>query len=425
MTPKKASRRATAYSVGVLDAIFSISPVKRPSSADSKKSPEHRIQVRCNGRRGSPLDEKVIQFSPPEDDSESSGVTTSTGKSRHGSFFSKIRSRSSSSTKPAKQRQSRDKRSPKKQAYYRERSYESDNDSVISIPAEKPLKAASKLRKRPGQQKKAQREDRTSDTNPEPQPNKIHPLLHHPSAYPGGFRTMQQSYEAAPFMVPASAPQAQHLVPPHHPTAVPWVPPTPVASYAEQLQHVQRRINATTAQIHGNPANMRLKDHLNALQGELNNIMNIAITHASRKEETLAPKSEQEQRPTTNFTNTGDKKGDSSLKQDHEEDMSLRHHLCSNCHKVRSAKYHRLHPLGDSQVPVHNLCEGCKGSKPDFLTNFHFCSGCGVVRSKAFHRKVSDGTSPDEPNYCGKCVARVSKANRLVESTVVNEVCDL
>lgn len=430
MTPKKASQRVTAYSVGVLDAIFSIPPVKRPNSADSKKSPEHRIQIRCNGRQGGPCDEKIIEFSPHEDDSESSGVTVSTGRSRQRSFISKIRSRSLSSTKPAKRPHSKRKTSPKKQAYHPDGSYESDNGSVISIPAEKPLKATSKLRKKPDEQKKSPKEDIASDicdSQSESQPSKIHPLLHHPSAFPGKFRTPQQPYAPAPGMVPAPIPQVQPPVPPYYPTAAPWVLPISAVSYAEQLQHVQQRINATTAQMHGNPEDLGLKDHLNTLQKELNTIMNSAITRTLEKGEPLAPKPEQEQQPIANSTGTGigtgDKNGDSSPEQNYNEDIFLRHHLCSNCHKVRSVKYHCLHPLDDSQVPVHNLCEGCKGSKPGFLTHFHFCSGCGVVRSKAFHRKVSQGTSPDEPNYCGKCVARFSKAKRLVESTVVNQVC--
>lgn len=104
----------------------------------------------------------------------------------------------------------------------------------------------------------------------------------------------------------------------------------------------------------------------------------------------------------------------------------IRHHLCSSCGDVRSAKFHGKHPIIPGQKPLLNYCSPCKEAKIEsgIITEpHHFCFGCGVVRSKAFQRRhAATMEEPLQPNYCGKCRREVRETGSMVDSSIVNSV---
>jgi ribosomal protein L32 len=99
-----------------------------------------------------------------------------------------------------------------------------------------------------------------------------------------------------------------------------------------------------------------------------------------------------------------------------------RHHICSGCGVVRSAKYHEKHPIASQEKPVFNYCRQCleKSLASGQPKKHHFCFDCGKVRSKSFQKSHPTKDAEDVlPNYCGQCVADAAIASHIPDSSTV------
>ncbi|POR31987.1 Uncharacterized protein TPAR_07810 [Tolypocladium paradoxum] len=234
----------------------------------------------------------------------------------------------------------------------------------------------------------------------------------------------------------------------------------PTRQFSTELQQIQHSMDQARAKLSQNPGDSGLQQDMQVLQNQLNSTLNNAtaqpgfgIPPAQSSPVTSANKP---QAPEHETKDRGKPPGavpeqvtNAPPDQIHAEYSAIlkeqpmprvcpvqlrnespgrviRHHLCSGCSDIRSAKFHSKHPIVPGHKPLLNYCSPCKEAKIEsgIITEpHHFCFGCGVVRSKAFQRRhAATMEEPLQPNYCGKCTREVRETESMVDSSIVNSV---
>lgn len=380
--------RATMVHVGVLDAVFNIPPVRSAHLVPCMLKEEHGVRIGYHGSNGRQVlgrlmqDEDVdenetVAETETEPDSPSS---TASKWSLSNSIMSRLRQKN---TKP-----------PNLTAKASPKMNESTTPTLTHRHESTSLRpershSSSKL-------KKSSNTQRSPSTSP-----MTRRALYHPQLYPSTFIPEVRGDACSPSQHKSASP----------------------TSYSERLQKLQQSIDLKQSQVERDSNNEKVRESLSFLQQELNCLLNtmVANPHPAATAGCLAAKEDVAAYDVSCQTSLPFGQHNPPRSTETQLDIDIpRHHLCSNCHKVRSAQYHQLHPVTTNHKPVHNLCEQCKSKKPASLSNLRFCYSCGVVRSKAFHRKHPSRDA--EPNYCAKCVLRVAKSKTIAEETVISLV---
>ncbi|PNY27680.1 Uncharacterized protein TCAP_02394, partial [Tolypocladium capitatum] len=256
----------------------------------------------------------------------------------------------------------------------------------------------------------------------------------------------------------ASCPNPSHITPAPGPRVETRAP---TGQFSRELQRIQHSIDQARAKLSQKPGDSGLQQDMQVLQNQLNSTLNNATAQPGFGIQTQSSPAASENKPQAPDHETKDceeppgavpeqvaaanaprdqvpvqYKYSAILEEqpmprvcpiqlrDESPGRVIRHHLCSSCGEVRSAKFHGKHPIVPGQKPLLNYCSPCKEAKLEggIITEpHHFCFGCGVVRSKAFQRRhAATMEEPLQPNYCGKCTREVRETESMVDSSIVN-----
>lgn len=230
-------------------------------------------------------------------------------------------------------------------------------------------------------------------------------------------------------------------------------------SAAQEIQHIQSRIDNKVAELAKDADNSELEGQLFVLQAELNMTLNSMMSRPNESDKgpqsfaipqeiplsighnhsLPSQRSMLHHQDRTSKVNQDDgsshleqaslqihQEGSSVVKQrDTSPERGMRHHLCSGCGCIRSVKFHLKHPLISGRKLVLNDCDKCRETKLEngVIEHHHFCYRCGIARSKAFHRaKPAKSGNPLIPNYCSPCTEEIRAMECIAEASSVGFV---
>lgn len=202
-----------------------------------------------------------------------------------------------------------------------------------------------------------------------------------------------------------------------------------------ELQRIQLSLDQALDKLARSPNDTAAREHVKALQDQLNVTLNHATSRGSRGPPRVVPPLSSEMHEEKQQTlQTGDRvenqeavnnlrwHGSAHVPEESPHRV-IHHHLCSGCGDIRSRMFHKKQPIIQGMKPIINYCGSCRESKIGvglMVHRHHFCFGCGIVRSRAFQRRNPTALNePMLPNYCAKCRVEALNTDFMMEVSVL------